>query len=202
MLGLDRIMSDPKAPAYPNHAFFQMRGYGNRENMTEPMKRSTDKDSIRNSGSLTAGVISDTHGVLIPEVFQFLTGVDMIIHAGDIDTPAVLNELNRIAPVVAVRGNMDGGNWASDLCKTEVIQIGQYLLYVLHDVTSLDLDPSAAGMHAVVHGHTHQPSDVTQNGVRFLNPGSATHPRRNSPPSLMRLYITGADLRAELFHLE
>jgi uncharacterized protein len=170
--------------------------------MAEPMKRIQGKDMlIKNTGSLTAGVISDTHGVLVPEVLKILTDVDLIIHAGDIDTPAVLNELKRIAPVVAVRGNMDRGNWASHLCETEAIEIGQCLLYVLHDVSRMDLDPSAAGMHAVIHGHTHQPSDELQNGIRFLNPGSATHPRRNAPPSLMRLYITGTNLRPELIHL-
>ena len=169
--------------------------------MAEPIKRIPDPGRKGNTGSLTAGVISDTHGVLVPEALQILMGVDLIIHAGDIDTPAVLNELNRIAPVVAVLGNMDRGNWASHLCETEAIEIGQCLLYVLHDVSRLDLDPSAAGMHAVIHGHTHQPSDDLQNGVRFLNPGSATHPRRNAPPSLMRLYITGTALRPELILL-
>jgi putative phosphoesterase len=170
--------------------------------MAEQMKRIPCIGSKRNSDSLTAGVISDTHGVLIPEALKILTGVDLIIHAGDIDTPAVLNDLNRIAPVVAVQGNMDRGNWASHLCETETIEIGQCLLYVLHDVGKLDLDPSAAGMHAVVHGHTHQPSDELQNGVRFLNPGSATHPRRNAPPSLMMLYIMGTTLRPEFILLE
>jgi uncharacterized protein len=161
-----------------------------------------NKIAINNSDSLTAGVISDTHGVLIPEVLQVLSGVNLIIHAGDIDTQAVLNELNRIAPVAAVLGNMDRGDWASHLCETEIVEIGNCLLYVLHDVSRLDIDPSAAGMHAVVHGHTHRPSDELQNGVRFLNPGSATHPRRNLPPSLMKLYITGTALHTELFYLE
>jgi uncharacterized protein len=170
--------------------------------MAEPMKRVLDKGCKNNTDSLTAGVISDTHGVLIPEALKMLLGVDLIIHAGDIDTPAVLNELNRIAPVVAVLGNMDRGNWSSHLRKIETIEIGQCFLYVLHDVSMLDLDPSAAGLHAVIHGHTHQPSDELQNGVRFLNPGSATHPRRSLPPSLMKLYITGTDLRTELIRLE
>jgi len=168
--------------------------------MAEPMKRILGKGSKINTDSMTAGVISDTHGVLIPEALKILMGVDLIIHAGDIDTQAVLNDLNRIAPVFAVRGNMDRGNWASHLCETEAIEIGQCLLYVLHDVSRLDLDPSAAGMHAVVHGHTHQPSDELQNGVRFLNPGSATHPRRNTPPSLLMLYIMGTNLRPEFIH--
>ena len=168
--------------------------------MAEPMKRILGKGSKINTDSMTAGVISDTHGVLIPEALKILMGVDLIIHAGDIDTQAVLNDLNRIAPVFAVRGNMDRGNWASHLCETEAIEIGQCLLYVLHDINRLDLDPSMAGMHAVVHGHTHQPSDELQKGVRFLNPGSATHPRRNTQPSLLMLYIMGTNLRPELIH--
>jgi uncharacterized protein len=169
--------------------------------MAEPKKRILIKYSNKNSDSLTAGVISDTHGVLVPEAQKILMGADLIVHAGDIDTPTVLNELNRIAPVVAVQGNMDRGDWASHLRETETIEIGEYFLYVLHDVSRLDLDPSAAGIHAVIHGHTHQPSDVLDNGVRLLNPGSATHPRRNTPPSLMMLYITCTGLRTELIHL-
>jgi putative phosphoesterase len=169
--------------------------------MAEPLKRTLIKDGKKSSDSLTAGVISDTHGVLVPEAIKILMGVDLIIHAGDIDTPAVFNELRRIAPLVAVQGNMDRGDWASHLCETEAIEIGRYLLYVLHDVSRLDLDPLVAGMHVVIHGHTHQPSDELQNGVRFLNPGSATHPRRSAPPSLMRLYITDTGLRPELILL-
>jgi uncharacterized protein len=169
--------------------------------MAEPIKRVLGKDGKIHSDTLTAGVISDTHGVVVQNALNILIGVDWIIHAGDIDTPAVLNELNRIAPVIAVQGNMDRGNWATHLNETEIIEIGQCLLYMLHDVSRLDLDPAAAGMHAVVHGHTHQPSDDLQNGVRFLNPGSATHPRRNSPPTMMKFYITGTVLRTELFYL-
>jgi putative phosphoesterase len=169
--------------------------------MAEQLKRTLIKDGKKSSDSLTAGVISDTHGVLVPEAIKILMGVDLIIHAGDIDTPAVFNELRRIAPLVAVQGNMDRGDWASHLCETEAIEIGRYLLYVLHDVSRLDLDPLVAGMHVVIHGHTHQPSDELQNGVRFLNPGSATHPRRSAPPSLMRLYITDTGLRPELILL-
>lgn len=170
--------------------------------MSDPIKRILGKDSKGNLANLTAGVISDTHGVLVQEALKILMGVDLIIHAGDIDTQAVLNELNRIAPVVAVQGNMDRGAWTSHLCETQAVEIGQCLIYVLHDVSRLDLDPSASGIHAVVHGHTHQPSDVLQDGVRFLNPGSATLPRRNLPPSLLKLHITGTDIRPELFHLE
>lgn len=156
----------------------------------------------KNANSLIAGVISDTHGTLVPEALNMLTGVDMIIHAGDIDTPAVLGELQQIAPVVAVKGNMDRGKWAKDIHPVETVEIGECLLYVLHDINQLDIDPSAAGMTAIVHGHTHQPSDTMQNNVRFLNPGSATQPRRNSRASLMKLYVLGKVLRPELICLE
>jgi putative phosphoesterase len=155
----------------------------------------------KDADSLTVGVISDTHGMLSPEAMKMLIGVDLIIHAGDIDTPAVLDELQRIAPVVAVQGNMDRGRWAAGLNPVEAVEIGECLLYVLHDVNQLDIDPAGAGMTAVVHGHTHQPSDTMQNNVRFLNPGSATQPRRNTSPSLMKLYVRGKDLRPEFIYL-
>ena len=157
---------------------------------------------IKNADSLIAGVISDTHGTLVPEALNMLTGVDMIIHAGDIDTPAVLGELQRIAPVVAVKGNMDRGKWAADLNPVEAVELGDCLLYILHDVNQLDIDPAAAGMTAVIHGHIHQPSDTMQNNVRFLNPGSATQPRRSSRPSLMKLHVRGKELRPEFICLE
>ena len=121
---------------------------------------------------LVAGVISDTHGRLRPEVFKAFEGVDLIIHAGDIGSAEVLEDLQAIAPVRAVRGNMDGG-WAYRLPATEVIEIGEVLLYVVHDSHQLDLDPAAAGFGAVINGHTHQPSIGWQDGVLFLNPGSA-----------------------------
>lgn len=170
--------------------------------MTAPMQKRSNPGSRKSGDIRTAGVISDTHGVLSPEAVKILTGVDLIIHAGDIHTPAVLNELKRIAPVAAVRGNMDRGEWASDLSETELIEIGPCLLYVLHDIERLDLDPAAAGIHGVIHGHIHHPSDGIRNGVRFLNPGSPTHPRRNSPPSLLKLHISETGMRPEFFRLD
>ena len=119
-----------------------------------------------------AGIISDTHGRLRPEVAKAFEGVDLIIHAGDIGKSEVLQDLQAIAPVHAVRGNMDGG-WALGLPETEVVEIGDVLLYVLHDAGQLDLDPAAAGFSAVINGHTHKASIDWRAGVLFLNPGSA-----------------------------
>jgi putative phosphoesterase len=161
-----------------------------------------DKTMRKVADCLTAGVISDTHGMLSPEAMKMLIGVDLIIHAGDIDTPAVLDELHRIAPVVAVRGNMDRGRWAVSLNPVEAVEIGECLLYVLHDVNQLDIDPAAAGMSAVIHGHTHRPSDAMQNGVRFLNPGSAAQPRHNAPPSIMKLHVCGKNMHPEFIDLK
>jgi len=119
------------------------------------------------------GVISDTHGLIRKEVTSAFKGVDLIIHAGDIGNLDVLVELKKIAPVKAVRGNMDGGEWALKLPASEIIKIGKVLLYVLHDVYRLDLDPATTGIHAVINGHTHRASSEYKNGVLHLNPGTA-----------------------------
>jgi hypothetical protein len=123
------------------------------------------------------GLISDTHGLLRPEALDALAGCDRIIHAGDIGDPAILARLATIAPVTAVRGNNDRAAWADAIPETEVLQLGERFLYVLHDVNELDLDPAAAGFHAVVAGHSHRPSVEHRHGVLFVNPGSAG-PRR------------------------
>ncbi len=167
------------------------------------MNRINVKDIIeKNRDRLSAGVISDTHGTLVPQALKALTGVDLIIHAGDIDTPAVLVDLKRIAPVIAVRGNMDRGDLASLLNETETIEIGANLIYVLHDVNRLDVDLKATGINIVIHGHKHRPSDALDNGIRFLNPGSASDPRANSHPSLLRLYFTETSVGHEFIFLE
>jgi putative phosphoesterase len=123
------------------------------------------------------GVISDTHGLVRPQALDALRGSDLIIHAGDIGTPEVLDELNAIAPVFAVRGNVDRGAWADNLPVSEVVQAGDKSLYVLHNLDELDLDPLAADMHAVITGHSHRPMIREQAGVLYFNPGSAG-PRR------------------------
>ena len=147
------------------------------------------------------GVISDTHGLVRPEAVKALEGVDLIIHAGDIGTPEVLEALRAIAPVIAVRGNNDTGDWARALPETEVVEVGRVALYVLHDVHELDLDPAAAGFHAVISGHSHRPAIDRRQGVLFLNPGSAGPRRFTLPVSLAHLRIREAALDAQVIDL-
>jgi hypothetical protein len=150
----------------------------------------------------TVGVISDTHGLVRPEALAALAGVERIVHAGDIGAPDVLDALGRIAPVTAVRGNNDRERWAADIPETDVLQIGEVSLYVLHDLHELDLDPRAAGFAAVIAGHSHQPRMEERDGVLYLNPGSAGPRRFKLPISLARLTVTGGHLRAELVTLD
>jgi putative phosphoesterase len=147
------------------------------------------------------GVISDTHGLMRPEALKALEGATMIIHAGDIGTPEVLEALRKIAPVVAVRGNNDQGDWVYALSETEVVEVGSVALYMLHDVKTLDLDPVTAGFHAVISGHSHRPSIATRQGVLFLNPGSAGPRRFTLPVSVARLVICGNTIDAQLIEL-
>jgi putative phosphoesterase len=148
------------------------------------------------------GVISDTHGLLRPQVLKALDGVDLIIHAGDIGDPLILHHLERIAPVQAVRGNTDRGDWAADLPLTRVVEVGDVLLYVLHELFNLDLDPAAAGFAAVIFGHSHSPHLEHQNGVLFLNPGSAGPRRFTLPVTLARLRVQDASLSAQVIELK
>jgi putative phosphoesterase len=150
----------------------------------------------------TVGVISDTHGLLRPEALAALAGVERIVHAGDIGAPEVLEALGRIAPVTAVRGNNDRDRWAVDIPETDVLEIGDVSLYVLHDLHELDLDPRAAGFAAVIAGHSHQPRVDERDGVLYLNPGSAGPRRFKLPISLARLTVRGARLQAELVTLQ
>src|SRR5262245_22636134 len=113
------------------------------------------------------GLISDTHGLLRPEAVTFLEGSDFIIHAGDIGDATVIERLERVAPVTAVRGNNDKGPWADPIAETEVLQVGEVLVYVLHDIAQLDLDPVSAGFHVVMFGHSHRPSSELRDGVLY-----------------------------------
>jgi len=150
----------------------------------------------------TVGVISDTHGLLRPEAVAALAGVERIVHAGDIGSPDVLAALGRLAPVTAVRGNNDRGDWAAGIADTEVVEVGGVSLYVLHDLHELDLDPRAAGFAAIIAGHSHQPRLEERDGVLYLNPGSAGPRRFKLPISLARLTVTGARVQAKLVTLE
>ena len=127
------------------------------------------------------GVIADTHGLLRPEVLELFTGVSLIIHAGDVGTPDVLSTLREIAPVRAVRGNVDKGTWADSVPATDVVEVNDRFIYLLHDLNTLDLDPAAAGMQMVISGHSHRPNESRKNGVLYLNPGSAGSRRFKLP---------------------
>jgi uncharacterized protein len=127
------------------------------------------------------GIISDTHGLLRPQALRALRGVDHILHAGDVGGPAILEELGELAPVTAVRGNMDRGEFGLTLPETEVVEVGGAYLYILHDLGTLDLLPEAAGFQAVVFGHTHMPELREAAGVHYINPGSAGPERPRKP---------------------
>ena len=141
------------------------------------------------------GIISDTHGLLRPEAAERLAGVDHIIHAGDIGGPEVIEGLRRIAPVTAIKGNVDRGEWAAGYPRTEFVRLGGRFFHVLHNLEELDLDPAAAGIDVVVSGHSHSPKVETVDGVLYLNPGSAGPRRFSLPIALATLELTGAALR-------
>ena len=147
------------------------------------------------------GVISDTHGLLRPEAVEALRGSDRILHAGDVGTPEILQGLAKIAPLIAIRGNVDTAPWARALPATEVIETGGISIYMLHDLAQLDLKPEAAGFRVVIYGHTHQPKIEEKNGVLYFNPGSAGPRRFHLPVSVGRLMVEGGKVRAELVEL-
>jgi putative phosphoesterase len=136
------------------------------------------------------GLISDTHGLLRKEAMEALSGSELILHAGDVGKAEILEELRKIAPVVAVRGNVDTAPWAQALPETALVEEGRVWIYVLHDVNALDLNPAASGFHIVVSGHSHKPGKTERDGVVYINPGSAG-PRR------FQLPVTVAVLRLE-----
>ncbi len=148
------------------------------------------------------GIISDTHGLIRQSVVKSFNDVDLIVHAGDVGKPEVLETLQDITRVYPVRGNVDGGKWTDNLPFTEAVKVGQVFLYVLHDVNALDLDPVAAGFNAVISGHSHIPKIEEQNGVLFLNPGSAGPKRVRYPVSIAFLYVNGASIDTEIVELE
>ena len=147
------------------------------------------------------GLISDTHGLLRPEVLAALQGASQIIRAGDSGAPEVLAALRALAPVSAVRGNVDRGEWALALPVTLVMEAEGALLYCLHDLNALDMDPAAAGFDAVISGHSRQPRIERRGGVLYINPGSAGPRRFSLPITLARLQLAGGQLEAELVTL-
>jgi uncharacterized protein len=146
------------------------------------------------------GVISDTHGLLRPEALDALRGAAHIFHAGDVGDIAILDALREIAPVTAIRGNIDTHGPTAQLSTTEVIELGSSLIYMLHSLADLDLKPEAAGIAVVISGHSHKPKIETRNGVLYLNPGSAG-PRRFSLPITVAHLHLDAIPRAEIMTL-
>jgi len=147
------------------------------------------------------GVISDTHGLVRPEVLAAFDGVNLILHAGDIGTAEVLDELQKIAPVVAVRGNNDKGMWSKSIPDCKLIRQGSVSIYMLHDVKELKTMPAAGPVQVVISGHSHRPSIQDRDGVLFVNPGSAGPRRFKLPISVARLTIRGSAVHAELTQL-
>jgi len=148
------------------------------------------------------GLISDTHGLLRPEAKAFLSGSDLILHAGDIGDEAILTELQTIAPVTAVRGNNDTGAWAEALKDTELLRVGGFDIYAIHDLAQLGNEPSAAGISAVVSGHSHKPRVLERGGVLFVNPGSAGPRRFKLPIAVGEITIRGATISARTVELQ
>lgn len=136
------------------------------------------------------GLISDTHGLLRDAALEALRGCELIIHAGDVGKPEILTALRQLAPVVAVKGNIDTAPWASELPETAIAEAGPVTIYVLHNIEELDLDPATAGIQVVVSGHSHQPNHVEKSGVLYINPGSAGPRRFRLPVTVARLDLS------------
>ena len=148
------------------------------------------------------GVISDTHGLLRPQAVKALRGSELILHAGDVGEPEILAELREIAPVMAVRGNVDYGGWANTLPMTEDLTVGASRVHMLHILANLAVDPAAAGVGMVIYGHSHKPEIALRNGVTYFNPGSAGPRRFKLPITLGRIHVVEGRLEPELVELE
>lgn len=150
---------------------------------------------------MLAGVISDTHGLLRPEALVALAGAEHILHAGDVGNADILDALREIAPVTAIRGNVDTQGACASLPATEALELGGRLFYMLHSVHDLDIDPRAAEVSVVVSGHSHQPSIERKGGVMYLNPGSAGPRRFRLPVSVALVTVTGDGVEARIVEL-
>jgi putative phosphoesterase len=161
--------------------------------------------SSRNDGhalQINVGIISDTHGLMRPEAIDALRDSDLIIHAGDVGNPAVIDQLRGVAPTFVVRGNIDKREWAALLPMTELVDVRGLSFFVLHEISQLDLDPAIAGFAAVVFGHSHVPSIETRQGVLFLNPGSAGPRRFKLPVTVARVKVSDEGIRPEIVELQ
>ena len=162
----------------------------------------TTDDHIKiKKSNLVVGVISDTHGLLRPEVFDAFQGVELILHAGDIGGDDILIELQAIAPVLAVRGNMDYGAWMEDIPASRDVKLGGKRIFLVHDPAHIDVNPDDNIFQGIIFGHTHQPHMEIHKGILMLNPGSAGHRRKNYPVSLAIVKIRGERMDAELIEL-
>jgi uncharacterized protein len=148
------------------------------------------------------GIISDTHGLLRPEALAALRASQHILHAGDVGDPEILERLRDLAPVTAIRGNIDKAGWAKKLPVTDAVELSGVLIYVLHDLAQLDLKPEIGGFNMVVYGHSHVPRQETRNGVLYLNPGSAGPRRFTLPVSVARVVIEDGKIDAEIVTLD
>ncbi len=146
-------------------------------------------------------MISDTHGLMRPEALQALAGADRLLHAGDIGAPEVLEALNAIAPVTAVRGNNDRAAWANGIPEVECVELGGVRVHLLHDLKELAIDPVAEGIRVVVSGHSHKPKVEWQNAVLFLNPGSAGPRRFRLPVTVAWMELSGGQAEARVVEL-
>ncbi|MDI3561761.1 metallophosphoesterase family protein [Bradyrhizobium sp. Arg816] len=152
--------------------------------------------------TFTIGIISDTHGLLRPEALRLLAHVDHIIHGGDIGDPEIITALRRVAPVTAIRGNVDTGEWATEFAETELVRLAGRLFYVLHDRNVLQVDPVAEGIDVIVSGHSHMPNIATVDGVLYVNPGSAGRRRFKLPITLASLEVAPDGLNPIIHDLE
>ena len=147
------------------------------------------------------GLISDTHGLLRPQALAALRGSDLIIHAGDVGKPEILDDLKKLAPIIAVRGNVDTEAWAAELPETAAVEAGTSHIYVLHDLNQLDLNPAAAGFRMVISGHSHKPARIERGGVLYVNPGSAGPRRFHLPITVARLDVTADPWKLDFIEL-
>ena len=150
---------------------------------------------------MRVGVISDTHGLLRPDALAALRGSELILHAGDVGPAAILDQLRAVAPMIAVRGNVDTAPWTTALRTSEIVDAAGVQIFMLHDRAALDFDPTAAGFAAVIFGHSHRPGAEVRDGVLYLNPGSAGPRRFTLPITLAHLTIADGAIAYEFVHL-
>jgi uncharacterized protein len=156
---------------------------------------------VNTENSLRVGLLSDTHGMLRPEARAFAVGCDYIIHGGDIGSAAILEQLAAIAPLIAVKGNNDTQAWAAHLPSTEMIRVAGVFVYIIHDISQLDIEPQAAGVQVIVSGHSHKPLIEQRQGILYINPGSCGPRRFKLPISVGEMIVSGTKVRARTVEL-